>query len=228
MKKLLWIAICASAMNLQAQTKKELTQHFESYYKAMRQQSDVQGIINALTHLNILSPDNLRRDTLAYVYASNNQHIQALNTLGIEENETDSDLAIQVKASSLKAIGQLPRALAQYNLLSKRKPSPYLVYEMADLNIQLGKDNMALLLIEQGIAQATEDMKYAFYERQEPYEVSLKAAFLYLKGLATFNKNKEEVAQAIALLDEAIALSPNFNLAQLSKQALAQRKTEEN
>jgi tetratricopeptide (TPR) repeat protein len=228
MKKILWMALCASTMSLQAQTKKELTQHFASYYKSMRQQSDVQGIISALTHLNILSPDNLRRDTLAYVYASNNQHIQALNTLGIEENETDSDLAIQVKASSLKAIGQLPRALAQYNLLSKRKPSPYLVYEMADLNIQLGKDNMALLLIEQGMVQATEDMKFAFYERQEPYEVSLKAAFLYLKGLATFNKNKEEVAQAIALLDEAIAISPNFNLAQLSKQALTQRKAEEN
>ena len=228
MKKILWMALCASTMSLQAQTKKELTQHFESYYKSMRQQSDVQGIISALTHLNILSPDNLRRDTLAYVYASNNQHIQALNTLGIEENETDSDLAIQVKASSLKAIGQLPRALAQYNLLSKRKPSPYLVYEMADLNIQLGKDNMALLLIEQGMVQATEDMKFAFYERQEPYEVSLKAAFLYLKGLATFNKNKEEVAQAIALLDEAIVISPNFNLAQLSKQALTQRKAEEN
>jgi hypothetical protein len=99
---------------------------------------------------------------------------------------------------------------------------------MADLNIQLGKDNMALLLIEQGMAQASDEMKYAFYERQEPYEVSLKAAFLYLKGLATFNKNKEEVAQAIALLDEAIAMAPNFNLAQLSKQALAQRKFEEN
>lgn len=228
MKKLLLLALCATAMNLQAQTKKELTQHYESYYRAMRKQADVQGIINALTHLNVLAPDLLRRDTLAYVYASNNQHIQALNTLGIEENEADSDLAIQVKASSLKAIGQLPRALAQYNLLSKRKPSPYLVYEMADLNIQLGKDNMALLLIEQGMAQAGEEMKYAFYERQEPYEVSLKAAFLYLKGLATFNKNKEEVAQAIALLDEAIAMAPNFNLAQLSKQALAQRKVEEN
>ncbi|MEY3600683.1 MAG: hypothetical protein RLZZ463_1460, partial [Bacteroidota bacterium] len=30
------------------------------------------------------------------------------------------------------------------------------------------------------------------------------------------------------LLDEAIAMAPNFNLAQLSKQALAQRKVEEN
>jgi hypothetical protein len=36
MKKLLLLAICATAMNLQAQTKKELTQHYESYYQAMR------------------------------------------------------------------------------------------------------------------------------------------------------------------------------------------------
>ena len=67
-------------------------------------------------------------------------------------------------------------------------------------------------------------MTYAFYERQQPYEVPLKAAFLHLKALTEFNKNKENPDAAIALIDEALAIDPNFNLASLSKQALESRK----
>ncbi len=67
-------------------------------------------------------------------------------------------------------------------------------------------------------------MKYAFYERQQPYEVSLKAAFLHLKALVQFNKDKENVDAAVAIIDQALAIEPNFNLASLSKQALESRK----
>ena len=67
-------------------------------------------------------------------------------------------------------------------------------------------------------------MKYAYYERQQPYEVPLKAAFIYLKGLVTFNKDKANIDQAIATMDEALQMAPNFNLASLSKQALENRK----
>ena len=87
-----------------AQTNSELQKHYEAYYTEMRKQSDISGIINALTHLNVLSPSIERKDTLAYVYANNNQHLQALNTIGIEKIDTDSDLAVQVKAISLKAL----------------------------------------------------------------------------------------------------------------------------
>ena len=67
-------------------------------------------------------------------------------------------------------------------------------------------------------------MKYAFYERQQTYEVSLKAAFIHLKGLVQYNMDKNSIDTAIATIDEALAIAPNFNLASLSKQALQSRK----
>jgi hypothetical protein len=66
-------------------------------------------------------------------------------------------------------------------------------------------------------------MKYAFYERQQPYQVPLKAALLHIKGLHAFNINKEDMATAISYIDQALAIAPNFNLASLSKQALESR-----
>jgi hypothetical protein len=78
--------------------------------------------------------------------------------------------------------------------------------------------------VDYGLANAKDDMKYAFYERQQPYEVPLKAAFLHLKALIQFNQNKDDIDGAIAILDEALKIDPNFNLASLSKQALTSRK----
>lgn len=208
----------------EAQSKSELQKHYEEFYKEMRLQGDITGVINALTHLNVLSPSKERRDTLAYVYANNGQHMQALNTIGVEKNTTDSDMAVQVKAISLKALNQPKRALEQFEELFKRNENPYLAYEIADLKIQTGDNTGAITNIDYGIANAKEDMKYAFYERQQPYEVPLKAAFLHLKALTEYNKDKENIDGAIGLIDQALALDPNFNLASLSKQALEARK----
>ncbi len=161
---------------------------------------------------------------MAYIYANDNRHLQALNTIGIEKIESDSDLAVQVKAISLKALNQPKRAIEQFEILNKRMPSPYLAYELADLKIQTGDSDGAASNIEYGIANAKDDMKYAFYERQQPYQASLKAAFVHLKALTIFNKDKSKIDEAITLIDEALKIDPNFNLASLSKQALETRK----
>ncbi|PCE66214.1 tetratricopeptide repeat protein [Sediminicola luteus] len=223
MKKLLLLAFLLTGTILQAQSNAQLKAHFQGYYEAMQKQGDVQGVIQALTHLNVLEPSTARRDTLAMIYANNNQHMQALNTVGVELVPTDSDMAVQVKAISLKAINQLPRAIAQFEELYKRKPNAYLAYELADLKIQTGKIDEAKANIEYGMANAKEDDQYAFYERQQPYQVPLKAAFKHLEALTVFNKDKD-VDKAIALMDEALAIAPHFNLASLSKQALEKRK----
>lgn len=209
-----------------AQSNNELIKHYEAFYKEMRLQSDVNGMINAITHLNILSPSKARKDTLAYIYANNSQHMQALNTIGIDKSESDSDLSVQVKAISLKALNQPKRALEQFEILNKRSPNAYLAYEIADLKIQTGDNAGAITNIEFGITNAQDDMKYAFYERQQPYEASLKAAFIHLKALAIYNQDKTKIDEAISLLDEALKIDSSFNLAGLSKQALVSRKTQ--
>lgn len=221
MKRLFFLLLLGLSFSAQAQTSSELQKHYEDFYKEMRLQGDVTGVINALTHLNVLAPPSKeRKDTLAYVYANNNQHMQALNTIGIEKNADDSDMAVQVKAISLKALNQPKRAIEHFEELFKRNANPYLAYELADLKIQTGDNDGAIVNIDYGIANAKDDMKYAFYERQQPYEVPLKAAFLHLKALTQYNKNKDDIDSAISLIDQALALDPpNFNLASLSKQA---------
>ena len=224
MKRILIIVLLAGFFQANAQSNPELLQHYETYYQEMKLQGDIQGVINALTHLNILAPSKERRDTLAYVYANNNQHLQALNTIGIEKDESDSNLAVQVKAISLKALNQPKRAIEQFEIMHQRSPSPYIAYELADLKIQVGDNQGATDLIEYGITNSKEEMKYAFYERQQPYEVPLKAAFIHLKGLMEYNLDKTKIDEAIAFMDEALKIDPNFNLASLSKQALLSRK----
>jgi tetratricopeptide (TPR) repeat protein len=226
MKKMILALLLPLGFLASAQTKSELQKHYEAFYAEMRLQGDVDGVINALTHLNVLSPSKERRDTLAYIYANDNQHMQALNTIGIEKNETDSDLAVQVKAISLKALNQPKRALEQFEVLYKRVPNAYLAYELADLKIQTGDNAGAAAAITYGIANATDEMKYAFYERQEPYEVPLKAAFIHLRGLVEYNADKTKIDVAMASIDEALKIDPNFNLASLSKQALERIKNE--
>lgn len=224
MKRVVFVLVLTLGFLGTAQTKTELQKHYEDFYKEMRLQGDVNGVINAMTHLNVLSPSKERMDTLAYVYANNNQHLQALNTIGIEKKDDDSDLAVQVKAISLKALNQPKRAIEHFEVLFKRTPNAYLAYELADLKIQTGDNTGAETNIEYGIANAKDDMKHAFYERQQPYEASLRAAFYHLKGLLTFNKDKNNIDGALALMDEALKIDPNFNLASLSKQALTSRK----
>ncbi|MCL6274554.1 hypothetical protein M3P19_11075 [Muricauda sp. 2012CJ35-5] len=224
MKKVIVLVLLFMGINGIAQTNNDLAAHYEAYYKEMRLQGDITGVIGALTHLNVLSPSKQRRDTLAFVYMNNGQHMQALNTIGIEKNADDSDLAVQVKAVSLKALNQPKRALEHFDVLFSRNPSAYLAYELADLKIQTGDNDGASSNIEYGIANSKDDMKYAFYERQQPYEVPLKAAFYHLQGLIIYNKDKTKIDDAIASMDQALQLDPNFNLASLSKQALQARK----
>ncbi len=226
MKGFIVLAFVFTSAGIFAQTNDALLKHYQAYYTQMKQQGDMQGVINALTHLNILAPSEARKDTLAYLYTNGGKYLQALNTIGIEKNETASDLNVQTKALALKQLNQPKRALEQYEILFNRKPNPYTAYELADLKLQTGDFAGADVHINYGLTNAKDDMKYAFYETQRPYEVSLKAAFTHLKGLAQFNKDQNNPDAAIAIMDEALALAPNFNLAAISKQALEARKNQ--
>ncbi len=51
----------------------------------MQQQGDIQGIINAMTHLIVLEPNVSRKDTLAALYMNEGKYKQALSLVGIEK-----------------------------------------------------------------------------------------------------------------------------------------------
>lgn len=228
MKKLVLLFVVMVSINLTAQTKTELQKHFEAYYQQMKKQGDTQGIINALTHLDVLSPTQARKDTLAYIYMSKGRDLEALNTIGIEKNPTDSDINIQVKAVALASLNQPERALEFYEILFNKKPSALLAYDIADLKIQTGDIAGAKAKVEYGLANTTDDMKRAFYETQQPYQTSLKAAFLYLKALVNLNEDQvNNVESSLAILNHALVIDPNFNLAKVIKDALLSRNKKE-
>jgi tetratricopeptide (TPR) repeat protein len=225
MKKLILLVVVMSSISITAQTKTELQKHFESYYKQMKKQGDIQGVINAMTHLDVLAPTQARKDTLAYIYVSEGRNMEALNTIGIEKSGTDSDLNTEIKAIALNAVGERKRALEFYNVLFSKKPTPAIAYEMADLMLQTGDLTGAKEKVEYGLANATDDMRRTYYETQQPYQTSLKAGFLYLKAIVTYSEDKDANQEiALATLNRALAIDPNFNMAKISKDALLTRK----
>ncbi len=226
MKHFLFILTFSITYSIFSQSEKSMLTHYKEYYNQMRTQGDVQGVINALTHLNILSPSQARKDTLAVLYMNEGKHVQALNTIGIERNENDSDMAVEVKAISLQVLNQIERSVEHYEELYKRKPNPLVAYELADLKIQLDDLLGATKHITFGVANSKSDVMRTYYESQSQYQVPMKAAFIYLKGLVRFKENKTlNIDAAIEIMDEALAIAPNFNLAQISKDALLSQKT---
>lgn len=226
MKKItIVMAMLVSAWSF-SQGNAELTAHYEAFYKQMKAQGDIQGVINAMTHLEVLAPSQQRRDTLAYLYVSEGKYVQALNTIGFEKNANDSDLNVEVKAISLKNLNETKRALEHYNVLFSRKANPPLAYEIADLMLQNQDIAGAKSKIEYGLANAKDDMKRAFYETQRPYETSLKAAFTYLKALAIFQEDNAKIDEALKFVNDALAIDPNFNLAKRTREALEAKKAQ--
>ncbi len=228
MKRFLLLAIALIGLSGFSQDKTELVKHFEAYYKEMKARGDVQGAINGLSHLDLLQPTQAKKDTLAYLYLSEGRNIQALNTIGVEKNESDSDIAVEVKALALKAVGQPKMAIEHFEVMFSRKPNALIAYELADLKTQTSDLAGAKPHIEYGIANAQEDQMRGFFETQTPYQVPVKAAFLYLKALVTFNEDQaNNIDAAIAFLDQAMEIEPNFNMASLSKEALMAKKPKE-
>jgi len=225
MKNIITILALLISISVFSQSNQELLSHYQKYYKQMQSQSDIQGVINALTHLNVLSPNQARTDTLATLYMNEGRHVEALNTIGIEKNEDDSDLAVQVKAFSLKAINDIDQSLIHYEELFKRKPNPFIAYELAEMKIRKGDLLGATRNITFGIANSNGDIVRNYYETQQPYSVPMKAAFIYLKGLVKINEDRENnIDETIGIMEEALAVAPNFNMAKISIDALTAQK----
>lgn len=225
MKRFLALGLLLGSITLSAQSNSDLLKHYEAYYKQMKLQGDVQGIINGLTHLNVLSPSQARKDTLAYIYTTEGKYVQALNTLGIEKNSSDSDIAVEVKAISLKAVKQPEMAIWFFEEIFRRNPNAPIAYELAELNIQTQKFTEADKHIAYGLANSKPDQKRAFYESQNPYEVPLKTAFHYLEAISLYSKDKTgNIDAAVDILDSGLKEAPNFNMLQITKNELLRQK----
>ena len=85
----------------------------------------------------------------------------------------------------------------------------------------LSSQSVSGSLTVSSIANATTDMMKPYYEGQTPYQVPVLAAFMYLKAIAKFRENSKTNHDAsILILNEALQLAPNFNLANLAIEAI--------
>lgn len=223
--KYTFLLVLCFSIHIQAQNQSALVAHYKAFYAQMQQQGDIQGVINAMTHLVLLEPKVQRKDTLAALYMNEGKYVQALNIIGIEQLDSDTNLATEVKAVSLKSLNEPKRAIEHYEVLYKKKRSVSLAYELADLKIQTGDITGASLHITYGIANAPTDMMKPYYETQTPYQVPVLAGFMYLKAIAKFRENPETNHEAsILILNEALELAPNFNMANLALNAIRAQK----
>ena len=227
MKNILFVLAFGFSLSLCAQNDATLVKHYDAYYKQMKLQGDTQGVINALTHLNVLKPSEARKDTLAYIYLNEGKFKQAINTIGFEQKSTDSDIALEVKAVALKSLGELERALPFYETIYTKMQSAQVAYEIADLNMNLNKFADSKKYIDLGLASVKDTQGKAFYETNQPYQVPLKAAFHYLDALVKYNQDKTtNIDAALLILDKALALAPKFNMAIIVKNALTTQKNQ--
>lgn len=225
MKNILYVFALTFSMGVFAQNNTELVSHYEAYYKQMKTQGDTQGIINAITHLNILKPLEARKDTLAYIYLNEGKFNQALNTIGFEQKATDSKIALEVKAVALKSLGEVALALPFYQTIYNTSKNAGLAYEIAEINLQLNNLVEAKKYVDLGLNSVTDKQGKAFYEKQQPYQVPLKAALYYLDALIKFNEDKAtNTDAAVLILDKALAIEPQFNMATITKNALIAQK----
>lgn len=223
--KYILLIVLSFSMHIQAQNQSSLVAHYKAFYAQMQQQGDIQGVINAMTHLVVLEPNVKRKDTLAALYMNEGKYVQALNLIGIEQLESDTNLATEVKAVSLKSLNEPKRAIEHYEALYNQKRTVSLAYELADLKIQTNDITGASLHITYGIANSTTDMMKTYYETQTPYQVPVLAGFMYLKAIAKFRENPETNHEAsISALNEALELAPNFNMANLAVEAIRSQK----
>ena len=228
MKRLLVVLIMICAFTANAQSNSDLIKHYKQYYEQMKAQGDVQGVIGALTHLNILEPTQAKKDTLAALYLNDGRYLQALTVIGIDKNTADSDFAVEVKAVCLQELGQPKRAIEQFEELFRRNPNPLVAYELAELSTQLNNLEDASKHITYGIENSSDDIMRTFTEGQAAYQVPMKAAFMYLKSLVEFKKDpKANIDAAVVILDEALKIAPEFNLAKISKDALLAQKNKQ-
>ena len=231
MKKILLcvIALLATSVN-QAQKNKKATatetaliQHYEKYYKMMLKNNDLDGAIEGLSHLLVLSPSETKKDTLAYMYLQANKSFQALSVAG---NST-SDLALRTKAIAFKNLNNPKKAIENYEALLKKNSNVLDAYELAQLQFGIQRFGEAKETILYGLQNSKDEKVRIFIKGNSYIETPIKAAFLNILGLIEYNLDKGNVEKAVAIFDEALKIDPEFLLALENKKGLTS-KSEEN
>ncbi len=184
------------------------------YSLAMRY-NDVSVAKIKLYELMERNPRNLSyAETLASLYFEMEQYgSAALVSLDILERNDESLTGLEVAAFSLEQLGALERALPHFESLHLLSGDLFSLYKTGYLQYTLKKYDEALnsvnMLIKDKKA-AEQNLNFPMGDNNMQ-EVSMVAAAQNLKGL--IYKDQGSAEEARAAFEEALALSPEFQLA---------------
>lgn len=197
-----------------------LKNHYEKYYKMMLKNNDLDGAIEGLSHLIVLSPNEAKKDTLAFMYLQANKPMQALKVSG----ESSSELALKTKAISFKNINNPKKAIENYEALIQKNNNVVDAYELAQLQFSIQRFGEAKATINYGLQNSKGEKVRIFVKGNNYIETPIKAAFLNILGLIEYNLDKGNITKVVSIFDEALKLDPEFVLALENKKGVLAQK----
>ncbi|MGY6559228.1 MAG: tetratricopeptide repeat protein [Nitritalea sp.] len=185
-------------------------------YQLALRYNDVSAARVKLLELIERNPNNTRyAELLVSLYFENNQFgAAAVSALDLLERDDRNLVALEVAAYSLEQLGALDRALPQFERLYLLSNDIFTLYRTATLQLQLEKHEEALnsiAMIVRDRKSAEEKIGFNLGDNQSQ-EIVLRAAALNLKGLVYVAQGSK--SEALAAFQEALALEPEFRLAQ--------------
>ena len=228
MKKIILCSLAIITLTTtQAQRKKkdngfksEMTNHYQTYYKTMLENGDVDGAIAGLNHLIILNPTQGKKDTLGALYLQNKKPYLALKSIG----KSESDLALRSKATAFKGLNNLKSAIDVYEKIVAKSKNVRDVYELAQLQFGLQRFKEAQSSIQFGLQNAKDEKVRIFIKKNSYIETPIQAALYNILGLISYNLDKTNTAQAVSFFDKALEIDAEFVLALENKKSITEKK----
>ncbi|NQY07243.1 MAG: hypothetical protein HRT68_13895 [Flavobacteriaceae bacterium] len=219
--------------NVQAQKKKktgeqnfktEMVKHYTKFYKEMIQKRDLTSAIIGLNHLLVLEPENTaRKDTLGLLYYTVDNPPLAIATLA----NSESELGLRTKALAFKKVNNIKESINNYEVLLKKYYSVMDAYELAQLQYSVQNFGDTKITINQALKVAKDEKVQIIVAKNSYIETPITAAFLNILGLMEYNNNVANADNAIAILDQALQIDPEFVLAIENKKAILAKKNGE-
>ena len=208
-------SVLAQDKPVETETNQKRNEIDKKIYQLALRYNDLAVARTKLFELIERNPTNITYpETLTSLYFEAGQYTSAaVSALDILEMNDKSLVALEVAANSLEQLGALDKALPNFERHYLLTNNLFSLYKTAYMQYSLNRQDEALNSINMLVkAPKASEEKVGFPKSDNTtQEVTLKAAALNLKGMVyMYQKNK---AEAIAALNQALEVQPDFELA---------------
>lgn len=230
----LLIAVCTFAQNKATTTTTATAPKIAAYpdkdvvvYKNALSLGDLETATYALHNIVAANPNGaIYKDTLALAYLQRGYYRQAQLLIKALYKEKENDARTEVLAICAKQLGQPIEAIDLYKKLYNSTKNTNFAFEQLQLEYGIKRLAEAKLTAEALLLALPIDDKTKLtvpkLDNKTAQEVSLKAGIFYLLGNIYFDMNDK--VQAQQQFEKAIALQPDYELAQNAIKFLTQKE----